>query len=377
MAASPMCAQSSDARSAWHSVSENLIVAAAMLPEPDYSFRPSPDVRSFAELIGHVADANLAICAPLLPEAKPAFGAAKLTGKAELLRALKDSVAFCTAAADRVTDEVAMEQVTMFGRQRAKLTVLWANIAHCNQHYGNVVTYLRMKGVTPPSSEGGSTRSRLYYDQAHGEFGPSPEMAEIGMRAGYRIAVEAEPITADALKNVRLLYLRAPSKTFSKLEQEAIVSFVKSGGSLLLVLDEESRQPLSGTEVNRLIEPFGMKLTPDTPYLHNCGAIAKAGEINMADREIPYSGGRAVEGGTPFAYQLDAEGKPAQPFAAWKKLENGGRIVVMGEGMASIFLGKEEGKRLAGASRDAQNTVYWGKDSSIFMEEVLAWLVKK
>jgi len=120
-----------------------------------------------------------------------------------------------------------------------------------------------------------------------------------------------------------------------------------------------------------------MKLTPDTEYVHNCGGIAKAGEINRADRELPYSGGRAVEGGTPFAHQLDRNGKPAQPFAAWKKLEGGGRIVVMAEGMASLFLGTQEGQRLTGIPRDPAGTTYWGKDSAVFMEEVLAWLVKR
>ena len=92
---------------------------------------------------------------------------------------------------------------------------------------------------------------------------------------------------------------------------------------------------------------------------------------------MPYSGGRAVEGGTPFAFQLDKDGKPAQPFAASKRLERGGRIVVMGEGMASLLLGVPEGRRLTGPPRDAQNTVYWGKDSAIFMEEVLAWLARR
>ena len=374
---SSLWAQTSDFRSAWTSVSGNLIAAAAKLPESDYSFRPTAEVRSFAQLIGHVADAQFAFCAPLLPQAKPQSGAEKLTGKAELLSALKDSVAFCTAAADRVSDADAAQQVKLFGRDRAKLTVLWANAMHSNEHYGNVVTYLRLKGIVPPSSEGAAVRSRLYFDQAHGEGGPSPDMAEIGTRAGYQVLVDAQPITPDALKNVRVLYLRAPSKEFTATEKDAIVGFVKGGGSLLLVLDEEQRQSLAGTGVNDLIGPFGMKLTPDTPYLHNCGALAKAGEINAADREIPYSGGRAVEGGTPFAWQLDKDGKPAQAFAAWKKLDAGGRIVVMGEGMVTLFLGKKEGQRLTGAPRDVQGTVYWGKDSAIFMEEVLTWLVKK
>jgi len=71
------------------------------------------------------------------------------------------------------------------------------------------------------------------------------------------------------------------------------------------------------------------------------------------------------------------EGKPAQPFAASAVVPGGGRIVVMGEGMASLFLGVAEGKRLTGPPRDARNTVYWGKDSGIFMEEVLAWLARR
>ena len=377
LSATSLSAQMSDVRSAWAAISGNLIAAAAKVPESDYSFRPTAEVRSFGQLVGHVADAQFTFCRQLFPEAKVPSGAEKLTSKAELLNALKNSVGFCTAVADRVSDQDSAQQVKMFGRDRAKSTVLWANIAHSNEHYGNIVSYLRLKGIIPPSSEAGLGKSRLYYDQAHGQFGPPPDMAELRSRVGYQLAVEGQPITSEALKNFQLLYLRAPSKQFSNEEKEAIIGFVKTGGSLLLVLDEEQRQSLAGTGVNDLIEPFGMKLTPDTPYVHNCGAIAKAGEINAADREIPYSGGRAVEGGTPFAYQLDKDGKPGQAFAAWKKLDNSGKVVVMGEGMASLFLGKEGAERLTGVSRDPQNTVYWGKDSAIFMEETLAWLLKR
>jgi hypothetical protein len=113
-------------------------------------------------------------------------------------------------------------------------------------------------------------------------------------------------------------------------------------------LDEEQRQSLQKTGVNNLISPFDMQLTPDTEYLHNTGAIAKAGEINKADREVPFSGGRAVEGGTAFAYQLDKEGKPSRPFGAYRRLDSGGRIVVLGEGMASLFLGDPKAVRLSG-----------------------------
>lgn len=365
-----------DVRTAWTTVSANLIGAAVKMPASNYDFRPTPDTRSFAELIGHVTDTQAVFCGALLPGAKAPASAAKLTQKEELVQALEASVAFCTMAVDRTSDSDSLQLVSFFGRDRVKLSLLWANVAHDNEHYGNVVTYLRLKGVVPPSSDATMTKNRVYYDLAHGETGVPPGMAALATRAGFQTIAAAQPITAEVVKKMRVVYLRAPSKAFSDAEKTALVDFVKSGGSLLLVLDEEQRQALAGTGVNDLIEPFGMKLTPDTPYVHNCGAIAKAGEINAADREIPYSGGRAIEGGTPFAFQLDKAGKPAQAFAAWKKVDGGGKVIVMGEGMASLFLGTTEGERLTGIPHDPKGTVYWGKDSSIFMEEVLAWLVR-
>jgi hypothetical protein len=219
-----------------------------------------------------------------------------------------------------------------------------------------------------------ATPVRLIYDRAHGEEPLSGPMDAIAKKLGLEIQTFARPINAEALSGVRILYLRAPSREFANAETEAIVAFVKGGGSLLLVLDEERRQSLEKTGVNNLIAPFGMRLTPDTEYLHNCGGIAKAGEINKADRELPFSGGRAVEGGTAFAFQLDKDGKPAQPFGAYKRLDNGARIVVLGEGMASMFLGVRGGVRLTGVPHDPTRTIYWGQDSAIFMEELLMWL---
>jgi hypothetical protein len=226
-----------------------------------------------------------------------------------------------------------------------------------------------------PAQDSSSTRV-VVFDQAHGELLPPPQMADIARKLGVKVRTSAEPITTSTLAGARILYLRAPSKEFTATEAEAIVSFVKGGGALLLVLDEERRQSLAKTGVNNLISPFGMRLTPDTDYLHNNGAVAKAGEINKADRAVPFSGGRAVEGGTPFAFQLDRDGNLAQPYGAYIRLENGGRIVVLGEGMASLFLGNPGGVRLSGVPNDPSGTTYWGKDSAIFMEEVLGWLAR-
>jgi len=213
---------------------------------------------------------------------------------------------------------------------------------------------------------------RLVFDQAHGEQSPPDQLSALAKKLALETQTSAEPITVTVLNRAHILYLRAPSKEFTATETAAIVAFVKEGGSLLLVLDEEKRQSLEKTRVNDLITPFGMRLTPDTEYLPNAGAVAKAGEINKADREVPYDGGRAVEGGTAFAFQLDRNGKPSQPYGAYVRLGKGGRIVVLAEGMASLFLGDPKGVRLTG---DANNpTTYWGKDSAIFMEELLVWL---
>jgi hypothetical protein len=225
------------------------------------------------------------------------------------------------------------------------------------------------------ADQAGGARPRIYSDHAHGQMPLPPPYAALATKLGVEIVAHQTPITPEALRGYRMVMLRAPLQEITADERAAIVGFVKRGGSLLLVVDEERRTPLGTIRVNELIAPFGLTLTADTPYLHNTGAIAKKGEINAADRELPYSGGRAVDGGTPFGWQLDKDGKPAQPFAARTTVGARGRVVVLAEGMASLFLGVPEGVRLTGVPRDASGTTYWGKDSAIFMEELLTWLM--
>lgn len=220
--------------------------------------------------------------------------------------------------------------------------------------------------------------SKVYFDLSHTTVqAPPAPLADYAKKAGIELALGAAPITADALQGARAVYLRASVKPFAAAEKDAVIAFVRGGGSLLVVFDEESRTSLATTGINDLLSPLGFKLTADTEYLHNQGAIAKAGPINQAVRELPFSGGRAVEGGIAFAWQLDREGKPGQPFAAYRQLDKGARVVVMSEAMASGYLGKPEGVRLSGVPRDATGTTYWGKDSAIFMQEVLAWLLQR
>lgn len=130
--------------------------AAEQMPEANYAFKPTPDVRSFGQLVGHVANASYLFCSGIKGETNPQTGDfEKTTAKAALVQALKDAFAYCDGAY-QITDMKATEEVTFFGSMKgSKLWALSLNAAHDWEHYGNVVTYLRLKGLVPPSSQGG------------------------------------------------------------------------------------------------------------------------------------------------------------------------------------------------------------------------------
>src|SRR5579863_10309222 len=97
-------------------VSEAVVGAAVKMPEENYSFRPTPEVRSFGQLVGHVADANYMFCSQSAGEANPSKGSIEKTktSKADLVAALKDAVAYCNKAFDGMTDAKGSEMVQMF-----------------------------------------------------------------------------------------------------------------------------------------------------------------------------------------------------------------------------------------------------------------------
>src|SRR5271156_3434580 len=135
-------------------VSGAAVGAAQKMPEENYSFKPTPEVRTFGQLVGHVADASYMFCSQAIGEANPAKDIEKTkTSKADLVAALKDGVAYCNKAFDSMTDAKGSEMVKMFNFNLAKLTVFSINTAHTDEHYGNMVTYMRLKGIVPPTSE--------------------------------------------------------------------------------------------------------------------------------------------------------------------------------------------------------------------------------
>jgi uncharacterized damage-inducible protein DinB len=138
----------------YEGITNNIIRAAEKMPEENYSFKPTPDIRSFGQLVGHLAEFQYVFCSGAAGEKPPVTGIENSkTSKADLVQALKDGYAYCDKIYTGMTDSKLAENATVEGRPRAVLTILSLNIAHNDEHYGNMVTYLRIKGIVPPSSE--------------------------------------------------------------------------------------------------------------------------------------------------------------------------------------------------------------------------------
>jgi uncharacterized damage-inducible protein DinB len=138
-------------------IRRNLAEAAENMPADEYAFKPTPQVRSFDELIGHIASANFYFCSQAKGEKSPSTtNYEKATGKRILQKALNDSLAYCDAVYASTTDSNFNQLVKTPGpngeRETARGAVLMFNTTHNNEHYGNIVVYMRLKGHVPPST---------------------------------------------------------------------------------------------------------------------------------------------------------------------------------------------------------------------------------
>jgi uncharacterized damage-inducible protein DinB len=137
-------------------IRRDLSEAAEEMPAEEYAFKPTPQVRSFGELVGHVANANCSFCAIAKGERPPLTeNLERVSGKDALVKALKESLACCDQLYGSTTDETFDGLLTRPGpgnKQASRGSVLVFNTTHNNEHYGNLVVYLRLKGHVPPSS---------------------------------------------------------------------------------------------------------------------------------------------------------------------------------------------------------------------------------
>jgi uncharacterized damage-inducible protein DinB len=135
------------------SVDGYITKAAEQVPESDYGFKPTPEVRSFGQIVAHVAETQYLFCSGVLGEANPGPDIEKTkTTKAAIVEALKGSSALC-AKAYAIPDATAHTTMKLFGHEHPKVQMLLGNLTHDWEHYGNLVTYMRLKGMVPPSSQ--------------------------------------------------------------------------------------------------------------------------------------------------------------------------------------------------------------------------------
>ena len=131
-----------------------LVASAEKMPEENYSFKPTEAVRSYGQIVGHLADAQYMFCSLATGEKNPGLKIEESkTTKADLVAALKEAEAYCDKAYDAMTDAAGAQTVKLFGGDIPKLGVLSINTMHDMEHYGNLVTYMRLKNIVPPTSE--------------------------------------------------------------------------------------------------------------------------------------------------------------------------------------------------------------------------------
>ncbi len=137
-------------------VRRNLAEAAEAMPADEYAFKPTPAVRSFGEVVGHVVNANFFFCAQVKGEKSPGTqNYEKVTDKTALLKALTDSLAYCDAVYNETTDanfQTLVKVAAPSTNETARGMLLMFNTTHNQEHYGNLVVYMRLKGHVPPST---------------------------------------------------------------------------------------------------------------------------------------------------------------------------------------------------------------------------------
>lgn len=184
------------------------------------------------------------------------------------------------------------------------------------------------------------------------------ELTKNGATHNAGIGYVKGPITADALSKSDLLFIHTPSTKYSDDECAAIRQFVEKGGALFIVMEVDYWSTLAQANANDIVKPFGITFTSDSPD-QSSGGHSVTGKITTQKYSIPSHGARLVEGGTPFAYSNASD---TNPIGVYAETKGGGKVIAMGEGMASLYMNSWQGVN------DYQ--------CAPFMGEVVGWLLK-
>lgn len=153
-APAPTNGPASEVLAAYNRVKPNILKAADKMPADFYSYKPTPDIRTFARVVNHVTEAQFHTCGalngtPTDPKAVPP----ETADKATILAALNASFAECDKAYASIGDGQLMEVLTLGPVKRSRIGLAWGNVSHDNEQYATLALYLRLKGLVPPSSE--------------------------------------------------------------------------------------------------------------------------------------------------------------------------------------------------------------------------------
>lgn len=184
------------------------------------------------------------------------------------------------------------------------------------------------------------------------------ELTKTATAVNASLSYLKKEITPKDLEGCDLLFIHIPSAKYTPREVSAMSKSIAGGGSLFLVMDQDMWSTLEQTNVNDLIRPFGIQLGGESLDAQ-AGGHTKAGPITDKRLKISYHGARTVTDGTPFSFNDRSD---ANPFGTFKEVENGGKIVVMGDGMVSLYMTSWE---------DVQD--YQCQE---FMQDVFRWLLK-
>lgn len=165
-------------------------------------------------------------------------------------------------------------------------------------------------------------------------------------------------IGKEDLEDSDLLFIHIPSAQYTAEEVKVVTNYVRNGGSLLMVMEEDYWTSLEKTNVNELLKPFGLSFSDQIPDSLS-GGYTKAGILTKDSLKISYHGGRKVHGGTPFCFSSQSE---MHPFGVYKQVPGGGKIIALGDGMASLYMTSWNGVN--------------DYECSEFMEQLFSWLLE-
>jgi uncharacterized damage-inducible protein DinB len=135
------------------SAKSNILRSLDKVPDDLWAFQPTPAVRTFGQLFAHIADGQYEFCGMAAEGKVVDKGIEKgAPSKTQVAAALKDAFAYCDAAYSKMTESSAVELVPFFNRQATRIGAMDFNVTHTMEHYGNLVTYMRLKNIVPPTS---------------------------------------------------------------------------------------------------------------------------------------------------------------------------------------------------------------------------------